>query len=226
MNMNINDFIVIKSGYDKRNLSFLKEHGVSKLQRGIYAIARISGKFIDKGEKFISFQVESNFFDNPIDAPNIMQFHSIGTRGPNTRALEKDAIHYFERLFEKAYNANINVIYTEGTRSSIMTSVYERNSFARDKCLEIHGYKCLVCEIDFEETYGKIGQEYIHVHHKVPISSIKESYQINPKDDLVPVCPNCHAMLHKKRPIPYTPEKLKKQMYDKGIIKSLCVVNN
>jgi 5-methylcytosine-specific restriction protein A len=31
----------------------------------------------------------------------------------------------------------------------------------------------------------------------VPISTIGEEYQLDPVKDLVPVCPNCHAMLHR-----------------------------
>ena len=50
---------------------------------------------------------------------------------------------------------------------------------------------------DFEEKYGVIGRGFIHVHHIVPISTIRESYQVDPVRDLVPVCPNCHAMLHR-----------------------------
>ena len=51
--------------------------------------------------------------------------------------------------------------------------------------------------MDFEETYGELGRGFIHVHHLVPISSIGKTYQIDPINDLAPVCPNCHAMLHR-----------------------------
>lgn len=38
------------------------------------------------------------------------------------------------------------------------------------------------------------------VHHLQEISSIGEEYEVNPIEDLRPVCPNCHAMLHKRDP--------------------------
>ncbi|MBQ7426534.1 MAG: HNH endonuclease [Prevotella sp.] len=63
--------------------------------------------------------------------------------------------------------------------------------------------------MDFEEKYGEIGRGFIHVHHLIPISSIGEDYVIDPINHLVPVCPNCHNMLHRKDP-PLTPEELKK----------------
>ena len=56
---------------------------------------------------------------------------------------------------------------------------------------------------DFEQTYGEIGKGFIHVHHLTPVSSIGKEYRLNPQTDLVPVCPNCHNMLHRKEP-PYT----------------------
>lgn len=87
-------------------------------------------------------------------------------------------------------------------------NVYERNTAARNKCIEHFGYKCQICEFDFENIYGKIGRDFIHVHHKIDISTIGTEYELNPILDLIPVCPNCHAMLHKKKPA-YTIDKIK-----------------
>ena len=61
------------------------------------------------------------------------------------------------------------------------------------------------------KVYGEIAKGFIHVHHLIPLSEIKENYQVNPKTDLIPVCPNCHAMLHRQDP-PLTPEALNRQM--------------
>ena len=52
--------------------------------------------------------------------------------------------------------------------------------------------------MNFEEKYGAIGKDFIHVHHKIPLSEINEEYIVDPVNDLIPVCPNCHAMLHRK----------------------------
>jgi len=51
--------------------------------------------------------------------------------------------------------------------------------------------------LSFENQYGSYGKGYIHVHHLVPLSKIGKDYVVNPIQDLRPVCPNCHAMLHK-----------------------------
>ncbi len=84
---------------------------------------------------------------------------------------------------------------------------YERNLKARERCVELHGYRCVICTIDFEEQYGPIGKEYIHVHHTRPLGRLKKSYKVNPETDLIPVCPNCHAMLHRRDP-PFDVEEL------------------
>jgi 5-methylcytosine-specific restriction protein A len=90
--------------------------------------------------------------------------------------------------------------YVEGAKTTILVNSYERNAEAREKCLLTHGFRCQVCDMNFEDLYGEIGKNYIHVHHTTPISSIGKEYEVNPVTDLVPVCPNCHAMLHKKHP--------------------------
>ncbi|PKG44170.1 HNH endonuclease [Psychroflexus sp. MES1-P1E] len=75
---------------------------------------------------------------------------------------------------------------------------YERDKDARKRCIDHFGAKCNVCGLDFQEKYGEIGAGFIHVHHKVEISTIGKEYSVNPKTDLIPVCPNCHSILRKE----------------------------
>lgn len=96
----------------------------------------------------------------------------------------------------------------EGNAKQTLTTHYERNPLARLDCLREHGYSCKVCDLNFSNLYGKIGLDYIHVHHIVPISKRKRPYKINGAKDLVPLCPNCHAMTHKRIP-PYSTDELK-----------------
>lgn len=88
----------------------------------------------------------------------------------------------------------------EGIKRTIIVNSYERNPKARQKCISKWKAICAVCGFDFEKIYGEIGKNFIHVHHKVKISDIGNTYEVDPINDLVPVCPNCHAMLHKKEP--------------------------
>ena len=101
--------------------------------------------------------------------------------------------------------------YVEGASIVVLTNKYERSSKARTKCLEMKGYVCSICNFDFEQFYGEIGRNFIHVHHIVPISQINKSYKIDYYKDLIPLCPNCHAMLHRKFENKYlSVEELKK----------------
>ena len=101
--------------------------------------------------------------------------------------------------------------YHEGATKKISVNAYERNAEARKKCIEHYGYKCAVCAFDFEKIYGDIGKEYIHVHHVIPLAEIKQEYEVDPIKDLIPVCPNCHAMIHKAQPA-LTVKQLKKRI--------------
>jgi 5-methylcytosine-specific restriction protein A len=98
--------------------------------------------------------------------------------------------------------------YTEGTANQITQTRYERNPHARVACINHYGYSCSVCEFDFEKRFGERGKNFIHVHHLTQVATVGKTYQVDPIKDLKPVCPNCHAMLHRKNP-PLTIEELK-----------------
>ena len=95
-----------------------------------------------------------------------------------------------------------NIIkFTEGDVTQVSVNRYERNSEARRDCIDFYGISCKACEFNFEKIYGKPGKDFIHVHHIVPISKIGRNYTINPIKDLVPLCANCHSMIHRTNPI-------------------------
>lgn len=104
---------------------------------------------------------------------------------------------------------------TEGGRRAVLVDHIERNNRARNACLAAHGAACRVCGLDFSRAYGVIGQGFIHVHHLTPLASALQQRQVDPVRDLVPVCPNCHAMLHRRNP-PYRIEELKTLMATAG----------
>ncbi|MGH9439380.1 MAG: HNH endonuclease [Terriglobia bacterium] len=89
---------------------------------------------------------------------------------------------------------------TEGAKQVVTVNRYERSLSARVKCIEEWGVNCVVCGFNFEQTYGSRGAGYIHVHHLKPLGEIGTSYKLDPIKDLRPVCPNCHAMLHRTIP--------------------------
>jgi len=91
-------------------------------------------------------------------------------------------------------------MYPEGALARVEVNRYERDRRARKACLDHWGYRCAACEFSFEDRYGPLGQDFIHVHHTLELSLVPRDYQVNPISDLRPVCPNCHAMLHRTSP--------------------------
>ncbi len=77
---------------------------------------------------------------------------------------------------------------------------YERDRRARERCIAHYGARCAVCDLSFEERYGKAMTGFIHVHHLTPLSQIRETYCVDPVKDLRPICPNCHAVVHSRYP--------------------------
>ncbi len=98
--------------------------------------------------------------------------------------------------------------YAEGATKQVTVNAYERNWAVRADCIAHYGTLCAVCNSDLTAFYGSVAEGFIHVHHLKPLSEIGERYSVDPIADLRPVCPNCHAMLHRRTP-PYTIEELR-----------------
>ncbi|GEM_PF-1960635 len=98
--------------------------------------------------------------------------------------------------------ANPEVIktYTEEERVERISKIIERSSKAREICLSHYGYACMCCNTAVKDKYRNIQCHIIEVHHIKEISLIQNVYSVNPIDDLVPLCPNCHRAIHTVRP--------------------------
>lgn len=83
----------------------------------------------------------------------------------------------------------------EGKKHEDIVTRYERDRGNRKKCIEHYGYVCQVCETNFEKTYGELGKSFIEVHHLHPVAQGER--QVNPIEDLIPLCSNCHSMIHR-----------------------------
>lgn len=91
--------------------------------------------------------------------------------------------------------------HTEGAKKTRYVTTYERSGRARADCLKHYGARCCVCKLDFSKRYGDIGAGFMHVHHLKPVAGGEgKAVKVDPIQDLRPVCPNCHAMLHRQRP--------------------------
>lgn len=88
----------------------------------------------------------------------------------------------------------------EGAKTRIEVNRYERDRRNRAAALAIHGYACKACELDMSSRYGEAAAGLIEVHHVTPVSEVGADYVIDPRSDLVPLCPNCHSVTHRRSP--------------------------
>jgi hypothetical protein len=90
--------------------------------------------------------------------------------------------------------------YPEGAAQQILVNRYERNPKARQACIDHYGATWSLCAFDFGKVYGELMDGFIHVHHLASLAALGHDYQVDPIKDLRPVCPNCHAVLHRTEP--------------------------
>lgn len=96
----------------------------------------------------------------------------------------------------------------EGASRTFLGHRYERSRVNRATCLRHYGFKCRGCGDIGEDKYGPLGREVIHVHHLLPVSKMHEEAPVNPLRDLIPLCPNCHNVVHREDP-PVAIERLR-----------------
>lgn len=104
--------------------------------------------------------------------------------------------YYLREFFKEELEEKSEEEYLEGKRKEQKIMRIERSSSAREKCIEIKGTTCQICGMNFEKKYGEVGKNFIEVYHIKPINEVDEEYIVDPKD-LIPVCSNCHSMLHR-----------------------------
>ena len=102
----------------------------------------------------------------------------------------------------------------EGLSKSIISTQYERSHVNRSICLAHYGYNCQACNINLKDKYGNVARDHIEVHHLKPIST-SGRIKPDPIEDFIPLCPNCHSIVHKRVP-PLTLGEIKKILEDNG----------
>lgn len=102
----------------------------------------------------------------------------------------------------------------EGGSASVKVNKYERDPRLRQICIKGLGADCKICGFDFHDVFGELGRSFCHVHHITPLSEMGGQKSIDPLTDLLPVCPNCHAMLHARSPA-LMPDELRAIMRNK-----------
>jgi 5-methylcytosine-specific restriction endonuclease McrA len=108
---------------------------------------------------------------------------------------------------EIKYQFNENGL--EGKVKYVYSKKYERDPGNRGQAILIHGTKCKICGFDFEEVYGDRGKRFIEIHHINPLFNVDKEVVIDPEKDLMPVCANCHRMIHRRKDSVLSIEQMK-----------------
>lgn len=123
----------------------------------------------------------------------------------------------YEPLPTETFQTDESDFLKEGKVIQVFTNRYERNPKARHECIKYYGCKCTVCDFDFGKFYGELAEGFIHVHHKLGLAEINSEYIVDPINDLIPVCANCHSVIHLTRPA-QTLEELKNRINKNRIL--------
>lgn len=115
----------------------------------------------------------------------------------NNVTIQNNNTNRNELIPEEIVNSNN---YFEGSTVKILVNRFERNAEARRVCIQHYGCKCYACKVTLADIYGERAKDFIHVHHIVPLRKIGKRYKLNPIKDLRPLCPNCHAVIHRYKP--------------------------
>lgn len=174
-------------------------------------------QFMIDGQPYINYgnymelELLSDFENESIHLTSLKEHGMKGNiQGP--RRVYDELLDFILNRHEKVNNTNIlgNTVYREGKPYIQYGVKYERNFKLRQKAIEIHGLQCKVCGFDFQKRYGDLGRNFIEVHHTRPMYQVGKEIKVNPETDLVPLCANCHRMVHRKKQQPLKIEELKR----------------
>ncbi len=159
-----------------------------------------TGYSLEKVREYVNYLIDKGYAKRKADTPTdaTMPKDAIASSPDNKALMPARRQITADQNFSGELSTDGD--YIEGAVSQVRVNRYERDPKARAACLQKSGCNCSVCGFNFSKSYGEIGDGFIHVRHRKPLSLRKSQYRLNPASDLAPVCPNCHAMLHTSDP--------------------------
>lgn len=166
-------------------------------------MAKISGEYLEN----IPVAKVKNYWRDGVRTIEKNVYESILARVEYQAVLQNEA--RYEELVAKPIIADVDLESAkEGHPKLRFVTTYERNPVYRKAALLIHGTCCKACGFEFGSVYGNYAKGFIHVHHINPVSQIEIPCAIDPITDLVPVCANCHAVIHRRKDKTLTVDEL------------------
>tara|TARA_B110000503_G_C7153881_1_gene416376 strand:+ start:2156 stop:2830 length:675 start_codon:yes stop_codon:yes gene_type:complete len=163
-------------------------------------------------QRFAEFGIELKLYVNGKNAGNFTAAEPISKflisgRLVRPESLEDDAAKLMKIMVEvlaEIVTAGLgwkeDQFETEGAKHLRAVTTYERSPINRQLAIQIHGSTCKVCGFNFAKTYGRLGDGVVEIHHKTPVHLMKQQSVVDPRTELVPLCSNCHTMVHRVDP--------------------------
>lgn len=145
----------------------------------------------------------------------------------NTKSNKQDELSAFDRLFESIMGTSVSsekketIVETTSINESAVietpipvekekekekvvevdqAEVNDYKDTIKRECLEYYGAICDICGFDFGYTYGEHFETCISVHNIHGVEGEEILPTTHPINDLIPVCQNCHHIIHSTVP--------------------------
>lgn len=174
-------------------------------------------QFVIKGDNYINYgnymelELLNKLDDDQLDL-EFLQDNGLKGNIQGSMSLKEPLKSYIQKVLKTNIlnldNELENIEYLECKAYVQYGIKYERNQALRNKAIKLHGTICKVCGFDFKAKYGKLGEDFIEIHHLKPMFSLKKEVRVDPLKDLVPLCSNCHKMIHRNAKQPLTIKEL------------------
>ena len=166
----------------KSHDTFMK-NGFAEYKNGVYSITKKGREFVDKNRITLQYLLSSAF----------------------------DGVDIYNS-FGKVYKSRASIVIPyeefveEGKQIITKTKTYERSRKLRNAAIEHYSHNgiisCDCCGFEFKSFYGDTyGTSCIEIHHMKPIFQYASKTIVQTIDEalknLLPVCPNCHRVIHK-----------------------------
>jgi putative restriction endonuclease len=150
---------------------------------------KLDGEYLEQ----IPVKLKSNYWRNGVRPIDQAVFDRISSHA----VLKSEQVDDSNSI-DSEQEFETKVVGTEGKKITYYGVRYERCPKLRLQAIAIHGLRCKACDFDFEKAYGTHAKGFIHVHHVKPISEFGEDQIVDPATDLITLCANCHAVVHRK----------------------------
>lgn len=173
-----------------------------------------------RNDTYFSQKVRNLVSHRTLENKGLATYENIGRDGLH-RITEKgekyllDNINNFTFIIDNNFNESqrknvieqdySNLVIEEGFTkfSQVKTKIRSRKlvSIAKEHYSRNGKLYCSACNFNFENFYGEIGNGFIEIHHLNPIFAREDNFEQSLNEALngvVPVCANCHRIIHRK----------------------------